>query len=179
MWWHDTYVIVNEFLYRGGPVVLLIGINCIVMWALIFERIWFYSAEFPQLRAAIEKKWVLRKDKSSWNAYHVREFLILSVSIKLRQSIGVIKTLVVICPLLGLLGTVTGMIEVFEVISFIGSSNARAMAAGISKATIPTMAGMFVALTGLIGSNLLQQYVRRYETSLVNHLEIGRMAHDG
>ena len=60
-----------------------------------------------------------------------------------------VKTLVALCPLLGLLGTVTGMIEVFDVMAIAGSGNARAMAAGVSKATIPTMAGMVAAISGL------------------------------
>ena len=59
-----------------------------------------------------------------------------------------IGALIAICPLLGLLGTVTGMIEVFDVMAMLGSGNPRAMAAGVSKATIPTMAGMVVALSG-------------------------------
>ena len=60
--------------------------------------------------------------------------------------------MVSLCPLLGLMGTVTGMIEVFEVMALTGSGNARAMAAGVSKATIPTMAGMVAALSGFIFS---------------------------
>ena len=60
-----------------------------------------------------------------------------------------IKTLVAAAPLFGLLGTVTGMVEVFDVMAITGSSNARAMAAGISKATLPTMSGMVASLSGL------------------------------
>jgi biopolymer transport protein ExbB len=61
-----------------------------------------------------------------------------------------IKTLVALCPLFGLLGTVTGMIKVFEVMAVSGSGNVRAMAAGVSQATIPTMAGMVGALSGVL-----------------------------
>ena len=64
-------------------------------------------------------------------------------------------------PLLGLLGTVTGMIEVFEVMAISGSGNPRSMAAGVSKATIPTMAGMVVALSGVIASTLLSRFAHR------------------
>ena len=70
-----------------------------------------------------------------------------------------IKTLVALCPLLGLLGTVTGMISVFDVMSFSGGANARGMAAGVSKATLPTMAGMVAALSGLFFSNMIERYV--------------------
>jgi len=62
-----------------------------------------------------------------------------------------------LCPLMGLLGTVTGMIEVFEVMAISGSGNPRSLAAGVSKATIPTMAGMVVALSGLFLNTWLQR----------------------
>jgi len=70
-------------------------------------------------------------------------------------NVGIIKTLVALLPLLGLLGTVTGMIEVFDVMALSGSSNARLMAGGVFKATIPTMAGMTAALSGLYFSTVL------------------------
>jgi len=60
-----------------------------------------------------------------------------------------------ICPLLGLLGTVSGMVAVFDVLSITGTSNPRAMADSIGQATIPTMAGMVVAIFGLILQNQL------------------------
>jgi len=75
--------------------------------------------------------------------------MISGLRIKLRQNVRTIQTLVAICPLLGLLGTVTGMVAVFDVMAYFGTGNARAMAAGVSKATIPTMAGMVAALSGV------------------------------
>jgi biopolymer transport protein ExbB len=51
--------------------------------------------------------------------------------------------------MIGLLGTVYGMIEVFEVLSFLGTGNPRAMSSGVAKATIPTMASMVITLFGL------------------------------
>ena len=84
-----------------------------------------------------------------------------------------VKTLVALCPLLGLLGTVTGMIEVFEVMALTGSSSARAMASGVSKATIPTMAGMVSALSGLYFTVYLDRFsadeVERIEDHLTEH----------
>jgi biopolymer transport protein ExbB len=71
-----------------------------------------------------------------------------------------IKTLVALCPLLGLLGTVTGMIEVFDVMAVAGNGNPRAMASGVSMATIPTMAGMVAALSGLYMSAQLTNFAR-------------------
>ncbi len=63
-----------------------------------------------------------------------------------------------LCPLLGLLGTVTGMVTVFDAMATQGG-NARSMAAGVSMATIPTMSGMVASLSGVVGSTFLKRKV--------------------
>ena len=63
---------------------------------------------------------------------------------------SLIQVLIIVCPVLGLLGTVTGMIEVFDVVAVMGTGNARALAAGITKATLPTMVGMTISIMGLL-----------------------------
>jgi len=65
---------------------------------------------------------------------------------------SLIQTCVALAPLFGLLGTVTGMIEVFQVMAFTGGGDARSMAGGVSKATLPTMAGMTTALSGVFAT---------------------------
>ena len=71
--------------------------------------------------------------------------------------------LIGMCPMLGLLGTVYGMIEVFEVLAVLGTGNPRAMSTGVAKATIPTMAGMTIALSGLFFKFDLANKVSRYQ----------------
>ena len=93
--------------------------------------------------------------------------MISEFTMSANQYLPIIKTLVALCPLLGLMGTVTGMIEVFDVMAVSGSGNARSMASGVSKATIPTMAGMVGALSGVFLVTLLNQKV----TSEVEDLE--------
>ena len=81
-----------------------------------------------------------------------------------------VQSLVRICPLLGLLGTVLGMIEIFDVMALEGSGNARAMASGVSRATIPTMAGMVAALSGLFANTYLQRVASREQMFLEDQL---------
>ena len=90
----------------------------------------------------------------------IRRMLVSEMELKLNRGLGFIKTIVAVCPMFGLLGTVTGMIEVFDVMALTGSGNARGMAAGVSKATLPTMAGMVAALSGMIFSIQLDRYSR-------------------
>ncbi len=83
--------------------------------------------------------------------------MISEVSTVTRQFLLTIETMMQILPLLGLLGTVVGMIKVFDVMTFFGTGNARLMASGVSQATIPTMAGLVAAISGLYIANLLKR----------------------
>ena len=76
---------------------------------------------------------------------------------------SLINTCVALAPLFGLLGTVTGMIEVFQVMAFTGGGDARSMAGGVSKATLPTMAGMTTALSGVFATIYLNAAKTREE----------------
>jgi biopolymer transport protein ExbB len=87
------------------------------------------------------------------------------------KNIRLLEGLLGMCPMLGLLGTVYGMIEVFDVLAVMGSGNPRAMSTGVAKATIPTMAGMTVALSGLYFRFDLNNRIEVYENNLVNLLD--------
>ncbi len=161
---------IRDFMELGGEVLFLIAILCFVMWGLMLERvIYLFTVHRTSIEAAI-KNWEARNERSSWYAHQIREKLISEVSLKLNQPLLLIKALVALCPLLGLLGTVTGMIDVFEVMSISGSGNSRAMAAGVSKATIPTMAGMVAALSGVFMNAWLQRTAVRERELLGEHL---------
>jgi len=157
----DWYEAIRDFLEIGGPVLRVIGVLTLVMWVLIFERVFFYRFGYRELVKSVIDTWKARPERRSWNARQIRRALISRVTLSVEQNLGLIKTLVALCPLLGLLGTVTGMINVFEVMAFSGSGNPRSMAAGVSMATIPTMAGMVGALSGLFATTLLSRFAHR------------------
>ena len=97
---------------------------------------------------------------------------ILKETPALERGATMIKVLSAVAPLLGLLGTVTGMIEVFEVMAISGSGNPRSMASGVSKSTIPTMSGMVAALSGIAMSTYLQRKASRERELITDHLVI-------
>ncbi len=140
----------RTFLERGGDVLLLIAAVTFVMWTLMLERIWYFWRVHPHDLVRVTETWRNRAERSSWYAVQERVLLISEVRLSLGRSVGVSRTLIALCPMLGLLGTVTGMIEVFDVMAIAGSGNTRAMASGVSRATIPTMAGMVAAISGMI-----------------------------
>ncbi|MEN8719129.1 MAG: MotA/TolQ/ExbB proton channel family protein [Oceanococcaceae bacterium] len=172
----EVFTAIRDFLETGGSVLWLILVVAVLLWALIIERLMFYRREFPGIAAGIIERWRARGEYASWQARRQREALVSEANRTLKQSIGLIKTIIALCPLLGLLGTVTGMVQVFDVMAVLGTGNARAMAAGVSKATLPTMAGMVVALSGLYFSSHFEQVVRR-ETDYLND-ELGVHSHE-
>ncbi len=149
IWFYDAVASIRDFLELGGDVLYAIMATLVLMWTFILERIWYFYKVHPGMEQEIQEAWEARADTTSWYAKRIREQLISKAAIALKQNIGMIKALIAICPLLGLMGTVTGMISVFDVMTFAGTANARAMAAGVSMATVPTMAGMVAALSGV------------------------------
>lgn len=138
-----------RFLEQGGAILWVILFVAILLLALLAERFWYVRRVFPHLQASVVGEWNARKDHRSWQSLRIREALLSHAKTALENPMPIIRVLVALLPMLGLLGTVVGMINVFDVMALTGSGNARAMASGVSMATIPTMAGMVVALVGL------------------------------
>ncbi len=166
----EAFDAIRAFMERGGDVLYLILVVTFVMWVLIVERIWFYSLEYKKHKNRVVGAWEARAERKSWYAHKIRTAMVSEISHNLFQGVNLIKTLVALCPLVGLLGTVTGMIDVFDVMGSQGSSNARAMAAGVSKATIPTMAGMVAALSGVFLSTYIERRAKREAERLEDSL---------
>ncbi len=161
LWLADAIEAIRDFMTLGGPVLRAIAVVIFIMWVLIVERVVFFRSSMKKMSREIHDKWESRSERQSWNAKQVRELLISQFSEVTNRGLSIIQTLIALCPLLGLLGTVTGMIKVFEVMAASGSGNVRAMAAGVSQATVPTMAGMVGALSGVLLITLLTRRAHR------------------
>ena len=148
---------IREFFEAGGPVLWGILMVTIIMWTLIIERFWFFQYLLPQKRVEIIDEWGSVNNKGDWFSMRMRDQMISEVSTETKRFLLTIETMMQILPLLGLLGTVVGMIKVFDVMTFFGTGNARLMASGVSQATIPTMAGLVAAISGLYIANLLKR----------------------
>jgi biopolymer transport protein ExbB len=131
------------------------------MWLLILERFMYFFNGYRHYKKDVKNTWKTRSERNSWNAEQIRQAMVSRASMRLNANLPLINVMVALCPLLGLLGTVTGMIEVFDVMAITGTGSARSMASGVSKATIPTMAGMVGALSGVFASTYLQRKAKR------------------
>ena len=163
----------QAFMEAGGDVLWAIFALTFLLWMLISERILFLKVNLPSLKAVKLKSWKERSDKSSWKAHRVRKQMISEMRRTLAQGVSFIKTLVALCPLLGLLGTVTGMVTVFDIMAVVGTGNPRSMASGISMATIPTMAGMVVSISGIYFKTYLENKTRLELEKFADELTLG------
>jgi biopolymer transport protein ExbB len=94
----------------------------------------------------------------------------------LEKRVGILATLANLTPLLGLLGTVSGMIKTFNVISVQGVGNPAPLAGGIAEALITTAAGLCVAIPTLVGHRIIkdkaQSLIFEMEESSIKIVEI-------
>lgn len=170
----DILDAVSTFMQRGGPVLTVIAGLLLVKWSLVFERIWYLNTTHKKNVKNTLAAWNARSDTQSWSAHQIRTMMISKISLDVRNTLPIIEVLVTICPLLGLIGTVTGMIEVFFVMAVSGGGDAKSMAGGVSKATIPTMAGMVGAISGIFAFNYLKGKVDRDLELLEDHLPLSQ-----
>ena len=157
----------DDLFDMGGPVLKWIFLAALVMWTLIVERYWFFAFVFPQRRTALKRDWEARDNRRSWTSRRIRQAMIGEMSVAMASTLPVMRVIIPICPLLGLLGTVGGMLEVFDIMAIKGSVDARAMAFGVGHAMISTLTGLGVAISGMFFVNRFNARVR-VETELLS-----------
>ncbi|MBU1194372.1 MAG: MotA/TolQ/ExbB proton channel family protein [Proteobacteria bacterium] len=169
---------IEYYMRSGGIVMIPILTVSFFMWILIINRMFFlhrlYIRNISREMAGQLVKTNQAPDQKyqGANSLLVREFLaarshdpilddfildetVVRLVSSLDTHLATIRILAAIAPLLGLLGTVTGMMDTFDVITVFGTGNARAMAGGISVALITTQTGLMVSIPGLYMSGFL------------------------
>lgn len=163
----------QAFLDRGGPVLLVIMAATFFMWALILERFFYFRFAHQAVADEAISEWRSRSDRKSTLAHWVRDKLVSEVRQSTELNVTLTKALVALAPLLGLLGTVTGMIQVFDIMAITDGADAKAMSAGVSRATIPTMAGMVASLSGILFTSGMDKRAARAVQRVEDQMEIG------
>jgi len=156
----------------GGPVMWVLLLVCFVLWLLIAERLWFLRLSYPAVRDQHLQQWRGLPERTSWRARARRREIVCEVRLSLTAWLSTLRMLIAICPLLGLLGTVTGMINVFEIITLTGGES-QALANGIYRATIPTMSGLVISLSGQYFSSRLRHLAHREQQRFADLLVHG------
>jgi len=180
-----------EFISQGGIVMYGLLACSLLALTIIFERLWSLRAStvipVNDIRAVEEAVregkveealelcqknntamsrilWVALKNRGVKRGVmkEILEEIGRQEVAHLERFIGVLALIAAISPLLGLLGTVIGMIEVFQVISVEGVGKADVLAGGISKALNTTAVGMSVAIPTLIAYRFFEAKINRF-----------------
>src|SRR5690606_36468063 len=109
---NQPFEALRAFLAAGGDVLVVIMVTTFFMWALILERLMFWTTARAGVEKRAQRAWAARSDLKSWYAHAVRDRLLSEARQDMERFNGIIRALVVVTPLLGLLGTVTGMVIV-------------------------------------------------------------------
>jgi biopolymer transport protein ExbB len=162
----SPWVAVKELVAAGGSIVVWIMLACLVMWSMILERYWFFKRVLPIEAKQMLEKWQSRTNHKSWTSRQIRRAMISRLNSDMTTTLPLLRVMVPLCPLLGLIGTVAGMLEVFDAMALRGSADARTMASGVSQAMTCTLMGLAVSITGMYPIFYFQSRTR-VETELL------------
>ncbi|MFM1896183.1 MAG: hypothetical protein RLZZ385_1257 [Pseudomonadota bacterium] len=165
-----TQWLTDSELMAGGWIMGAILALSFLMWVLILDRYVFLWRSAGGLMSTMLNDWQSRHGSDPVVNRRLRAGLVSAFHGKLASWTGTIAVITAILPLLGLLGTVAGMIKTFEVMTVFGTGNVRGMAEGISQALITTMGGLCTALTGVFFSSNLEQKIRERTDHLAERM---------
>ena len=189
-----------DLFIRGGPLMYPILLCSIIGWAIFMERIYAFNrvrSGLLPLRQAVENCLQQDRDKEAVDLCSARKSPLAKIllvvlknrgcqrshlkelaeevgereAVALQRYLGLLGTIANITPLLGLLGTVLGMIKAFNVIALAGVGTPATLGGGISEALITTAAGLTVAVPMI----LLHRYLSSRSDHLVLELEEATM----
>ena len=195
-----------DFLQKGGVMMYPLILSSVLMIALILERFITLRKESPDAESVYEdirdnyqpggdtsaaiqiaskqgipgrvfSRGLLNSKRDADAIEMAMEHEAIGETPSLEANLAIIKTIVNIAPLLGLLGTIAGMISSFRAASQVGLSNPTQILGGISEALISTATGIGLAVVGFIFHNYFSNRVRRtiedieyFGAELVNYI---------
>lgn len=180
----SQYLGLKAYLRTGGVIMAPLMLVSLVMWLLIVERALFFRRlhhkninlatavahiadnhmpDLTQYRDAVSllvARFLACRSNDRQLDRFILDEIVLTINRSLDDYLAVIGVLAAVAPLMGLLGTVIGMIDTFDVLALFGTGNVKGMAGGISEALITTQTGLLVAIFGLYMKGFLDRRAR-------------------
>jgi len=158
---------VLDFIDAGGMTMPPLLLCCTAMWYLIL-RAWFdlLPASGGDGRDELAGALACLGSRRNRENADLADVLTEAIHARTRRRLSLAAVLAGAAPLLGLLGTVTGMIDTFDSVARFGMVNPKALSTGISQAMISTQTGLVVAVPGLIAVYFLRRRARRTQARL-------------
>jgi biopolymer transport protein ExbB len=185
-----------ELIKQGGPVMVILILMSILAVAIVIERLWFFAQQHGDSKALLRElgakiaaddipgaikisrtnKGMLPRilefglQRGTKNRADITDALSIALMENLNQlerNLGIIGTIAVIAPFVGLLGTVLGIIRAFQDIALKGNSTPAVVAAGVGEALVTTAAGLFVAVISVIFFNYFKTRIKAYNQEMI------------
>ena len=161
----------TSFLSNASTIFWVIMILSVVMWWTISRCYLLYFVEYPVLSSNYQNAWSQWQGKSHLLALSVRDGFIAELNSLLTRKLIFIRTLTGVLPLLGLLGTVDGMIDNFSVLSN-SAGVSELFSSGIAQALLTTLAGLVTGLSGLFFCHNLNKRANSLTLDLAQKLVV-------
>jgi biopolymer transport protein ExbB len=185
-----------ETIVAGGPAMWMLLLLSIVAVAIVIERLLFFASQHSDSKGLLKQigqriaaddyagaikicrqnKGMLPKilefglargEKNRADITDALSIALMENLNSLERNLGVIGTIAVIAPFVGLFGTVLGIIRAFQDIALKGNSTPAVVAAGVSEALITTAAGLFVAVIAVIFFNYFKTRIKAYNQEMI------------
>jgi biopolymer transport protein ExbB len=183
-------------MHSGGPVMVMLLLASIIVVAIVIERLVFFSQQHgdtkgllkaigdkiaaEDLNGAIKicqsNKGMLprilefglrRGEKNRADITDALSIALMEHLNALERNLGIIGTIAVIAPFVGLSGTVLGIMRTFGDIAIKGNASPPVVAAGVGEALITTFAGLVVAITAVIFFNFFKSRIKAYNQEMI------------
>jgi hypothetical protein len=164
-----------ELFSRGGPVMFGIAGVSLIAWFLSV-RTWLLAGSLLKRLRITNNGVVCIANQShcgiQFTPFLPDSFAVKAQTVRLASGLWLVGTLASVLPLLGLLGTVLGMLLSFEVIQNYGTSQPRLLAGGIGQALITTQAGLWMAVPVFFFHHVISRRIRliRNQTEVLCHI---------
>lgn len=150
---------ISQYIEQGGPIMYLLLLLNIIGFALLLWKTFSVIDIKKNIKLHVQKltedlRGIVSQDEPAVGVNLIKDEVQMTVH-KLEKGLNTVKIIASIAPLLGLLGTVLGILSAFKVISEQGLSNPTLFAGGIAMALLTTVAGLIVAIPHFVGYNYL------------------------
>lgn len=181
---------------KGGPDMYILLILSIAVVAIVIERLFFFSTQHGDTKGLLKQIGtkiasndlpgaikvcqqnkgmlprilefgLLRGEKNRADITDALSIALMEHLNALERNLGIIGTIAVIAPFVGLAGTVLGIIKAFNEIALKGNSTPAVVAGGVSEALITTFAGLSVAIVAVIFFNFFKARIKAYNQEMI------------
>lgn len=175
----NEQVTLMEYVDKGGLIGYILLVLCTIgLTFVLWKFIHIIFAKINRKAYSYEVLNETRNIKDSALAMKVAKTIIDEKMVSLESGLSTIRIIASISPLLGLLGTVVGILDSFETISKTGLGDPSSFASGISLALITTVMGLVIAIPHYIGYNYLVRNIDQLESVVLKELDLEILKRD-